>query len=46
MDELERDAPLFEGEIPCRLAVGERETRTAALTVRLLAGHKVRPLRD
>lgn len=43
VEEVDRDAPLFDQSVPVRIHSSEREDRVGALTVRLLSGSKVRP---
>ena len=40
--ELDRSNPTFEGQVPFRVSLGEREGREAFLTLRVLAGARVR----
>jgi hypothetical protein len=42
MEELDRANPKFEGSIPFRLCLGEREVRHCNLTLRVLDGVRVR----
>ncbi len=42
MEDLERDSPYFEGLVPFRIVLPDREARATDLTVRVLAGSRVR----
>ena len=43
VDELDRASPLFEGTVPFRVILNDREPRLCELTLRFLEGTRVRP---
>ena len=42
MEELEREEPLFERAVPMKIQMRDREDRTGDITVRIMAGKRVR----
>ena len=41
MDEIDRDEPIYEAQVPIKLCMLDREEKIVPLVVRILSGYKV-----